>query len=1342
MATTNEIRVFESEKNLLIRELSITGYAVYKTLRKIMFLSRQCEHTDDEAVAQVGDGAPTKMKGGVTSEIRKMTMIKREVDPLLLKYQVVTKREANKIKQKASEAIKTMKVAEKPQEDWAIAQGPEFKFKPGLPKVPKLPIVPPDPDTIINRDDSFNFENSINDDVATAQAPNGYREGIIKAYPEHEHLLRKAFSDGGYSELTLEEQKLVLQISSDYDHYLPVSVEPLNKPKPGYLDSMFNYFAPKTSEELEIASSAGAKMDEAMDRAEGILADSINDLGAKADGFAEKLDKTAEKTTKTVTDVAKEFISKIDDITSDMKRTLLDDIVHLITCIMTLATSSNFREAFKILAVGVSGFGISRLGSLLGNIRSHLQRVSDQLSSAHAQAPTSDNGLFSALYMLCVGLFTNKKPSEDDSIMANLYFANQSLSFVKNTTQLVELCFRYLIQIFRWIKYWIYGDVDEATGLEALELLRKAHKHTSAAKHASERVGGMSEFIAETEKAMTCLNRYRRFFYGRIKDRNLDRQFVLLAINSHMWRQTLLELKRIKHTRVRPTIVIFSGDPGSGKSNLLPIFCAAVWKRMGHKDFTEDLIYVADNGDFNEGYDGQPFWAIDEFNQGRINEECTSNLVELIKMGNNFPYVLNMAKLEKKGNVRFDSPFIPITVNSTDLGHDASLTRMGAINRRVDAMYHVVRDRTTNKYTFYRRRRGRQHDNEDSDWNTIDEKDPISFEQIVAETVNRYKVYVNEVLSINRQVNDAFDTIEVDPDFIDGPFATLDPSEKLRAARNDIENIEKEMVESIIWPSDDDEPKANIGFAAAFGLGWSGFIAMQCINTIAARWWATYMMEYADLFRNRLNIDLASIDGILGLYNWHIKNMTLSWSSLCNVIVNDPMVQIATVILSILMVVALVRSWIPEKEPESQGVYDRNTPGFRRHGVHKIRPKVSSGVSEPHLKGNANLIDKGTDDTITTITSNLGLVSLHHSGRSHGPLHCTDLGNRLIIFPMHLVQHAQPYISDSDLGSLVFRFQFLDGTRDFRYDELEVIHDSEADVMVVQLPRKSGGQSVNERRTIVHHFVKEDDLEKDISSCTYVGLRNKPNVHLHQIDVEGVHVVTELNAREYTMKYGDDTAVLHIPVALVGKGDTRPGDCGMLLVCRNTAITSKILGYHVAYHSRTTSCRAMPLTQEYISELISQFVSVANVGHIDHIGPAATNIRLLDKSERVFVSTTTVIRDGPLKDEYHAPTKAPAILRHFVDNDGNKRSPMFEGIRRATGPRNGLIRDGYVDQAIEAVVDTMPSNVDFEPLSDFENINGVPGNDYISGMNLKTSIGYPEMINVHNGKRFCRWRST
>lgn len=127
--------------------------------------------------------------------------------------------------------------------------------------------------------------------------------------------------------------------------------------------------------------------------------------------------------------------------------------------------------------------------------------------------------------------------------------------------------------------------------------------------------------------------------------------------------------------RVAPSVVAIAGDPGIGKSVMLPVFCTDVLARRIPKYRFDAMggnldaeIYTHDGGRFWNAYHGQELMLMDDaFQKNVVKGMPEDEYNEFIKLVSNAPKPLDKADLMSKGKFHFCSNGIVMTTNNDNM---------------------------------------------------------------------------------------------------------------------------------------------------------------------------------------------------------------------------------------------------------------------------------------------------------------------------------------------------------------------------------------------------------------------------------------------------------------------------------------------------------------------------------------------------------------------------------------------------------------------------------------------------------------------------------------------------
>lgn len=144
--------------------------------------------------------------------------------------------------------------------------------------------------------------------------------------------------------------------------------------------------------------------------------------------------------------------------------------------------------------------------------------------------------------------------------------------------------------------------------------------------------------------------------------------------------------------RPQPVCVVLRGNPGVGKTWLTQQMLSDVladtlppenWDML-RNDWKSFVYMRTPENEYWEKYRGEWCTIIDDFGQMRdIPGGNIQEFMEIIRMVNNFPYVLHMADIESKGNTFFRSRLVILTTNRTHWKSESIISE-DALERRID----------------------------------------------------------------------------------------------------------------------------------------------------------------------------------------------------------------------------------------------------------------------------------------------------------------------------------------------------------------------------------------------------------------------------------------------------------------------------------------------------------------------------------------------------------------------------------------------------------------------------------------------------------------------------------
>jgi len=208
--------------------------------------------------------------------------------------------------------------------------------------------------------------------------------------------------------------------------------------------------------------------------------------------------------------------------------------------------------------------------------------------------------------------------------------------------------------------------------------------------------------------------------------------------------------------------------------------------------------------------------------------------------------------------------------------------------------------------------------------------------------------------------------------------------------------------------------------------------------------------------------------------------------------------------------------------------------------------------------------------------------------------------------------------------------------------------------------------------------------------------------------------------------------------------DTKPGDCGGLIYCKNKLISGKIIGMHVAGCSGFGFAAA--LSREFIERNFDIHIKAHNIdvrGYVDARIPYAegTNTEELPRdsltmlgdclslgtSQQPRSSSKTQLAPSLIAGLVTLPTTKPAYLRPGTVN-GKEIDPMRQGIKKVLGtvpPVNNFV----LNLAVNSVKQKLYTYHQRFVLTYEQAIEGCGGGEFMKPINRTTSPGYPYCLN-------------
>jgi len=157
-------------------------------------------------------------------------------------------------------------------------------------------------------------------------------------------------------------------------------------------------------------------------------------------------------------------------------------------------------------------------------------------------------------------------------------------------------------------------------------------------------------------------------------------------------------LKARNNFRLEPSMAMFYGEPGVGKTLMAVPFCISVLKLSGiitaEATFEETISQIWQKGvsEYWNGYAGQECLVLDDCFQARPDKTNTENdYMNIIRAVSTWSFPLNFADLASKGKIYFSSKMIYGTTNLPSIYQPACEVIFDplAVSRRISHPYHI-----------------------------------------------------------------------------------------------------------------------------------------------------------------------------------------------------------------------------------------------------------------------------------------------------------------------------------------------------------------------------------------------------------------------------------------------------------------------------------------------------------------------------------------------------------------------------------------------------------------------------------------------------------------------------
>jgi hypothetical protein len=333
-----------------------------------------------------------------------------------------------------------------------------------------------------------------------------------------------------------------------------------------------------------------------------------------------------------------------------------------------------------------------------------VSQLAEYVAQFHSMAPQISNELFTQLVTslsLILSTFISGSSTKKSWM---LQVVDLVFSFKKNSDS-VESCCKAVLKVIETIINFVRRDILGCESLTLLESGRVEIDDFAARCRKLEDAIHLNKFTYNVENAGIVHNLWQECNRIIAKLPRSDNVGLVSSLNS-----TLHYLTSVKKTfdamnlstqgcRIEPVSVLIRGPPGTGKSTIINPLAYVILDNIltdaKHEEFIknpQDKIYncMPENG-FFDGYkpEKHDLTTCDDLGQQIGITDPDNEWMKWIRMNSIFEYVLHMAALEEKGNVRFNSKVIIATTNRDTLAPEM-LYSAEAVTRRVVLCYDYV----------------------------------------------------------------------------------------------------------------------------------------------------------------------------------------------------------------------------------------------------------------------------------------------------------------------------------------------------------------------------------------------------------------------------------------------------------------------------------------------------------------------------------------------------------------------------------------------------------------------------------------------------------------------------
>jgi len=363
----------------------------------------------------------------------------------------------------------------------------------------------------------------------------------------------------------------------------------------------------------------------------------------------------------------------------------LFDIVAFLTAYYKWHQGKITTAELMLIVAGIGGWILSRK-ALLSSLATFLQSVPTHSTNRETQGFEPTTFIESLISLVSIFTLGSLNGIDSKSIMGSVRGLGAAILTVKT----VEQCFVNIITYLPDIVQVIIARTVPAFGLYVKlntdqnfkDFIVKTHKLQDC---------GLYDMYYNSHNLATFLRQYNYLKRLVLDDDNINSELHKLIPDIIKWYDDkylgAAELGLLPGKRKLPFVIWISGDPGIGKSTLVPDLCREIlrgkYMEMGDEDISKYVYNHNTSNKYFDGYNNQPIFVLNDYLQfAQENEEQW-----LIRFADTLDCPLEVSSVDNielgvKGEVRFTSRIIIITSNVTYLSASNTVTSVEAFNRR------------------------------------------------------------------------------------------------------------------------------------------------------------------------------------------------------------------------------------------------------------------------------------------------------------------------------------------------------------------------------------------------------------------------------------------------------------------------------------------------------------------------------------------------------------------------------------------------------------------------------------------------------------------------------------